>query len=330
VVSAAACVLVVFAVGSASAAKPVLSGGRAKAPLCDRSATGWPAYHWPVKPFDRQHPIRGAFGDPRTLVTGDLFGQTGPGLAGAYSFHNGVDIVAAPGTAVYPVVSGRVVVRSQDKIVVRTDDGRAFQYMHLDGAVHLGQTVVAERTILGWIRPGTVFEHVHLGEIDAGPDGLCRIHNPLDPGHLEPYQDHTTPRATGLYLDNGHGPYPIDGPIRPQDRLVVAAADPPASRLPGGWFGLPQAPALVEWRLLHAGAYTPGGSSSTSARQSPRGATSGASMRPAPTRTASARPAATSSDSTSTRPACSPATTSSRSESPTSATTTPPPPGRSR
>ena len=25
------------------------------------------AYQWPVKPFQRQHPIRGAFGDPRTL-----------------------------------------------------------------------------------------------------------------------------------------------------------------------------------------------------------------------------------------------------------------------
>ena len=30
-------------------------------------ATGLADYSWPVKPFDRQHPVRGSFGDPRTL-----------------------------------------------------------------------------------------------------------------------------------------------------------------------------------------------------------------------------------------------------------------------
>ena len=25
------------------------------------------SYKWPVKPFDKQHPVRGSFGDPRTI-----------------------------------------------------------------------------------------------------------------------------------------------------------------------------------------------------------------------------------------------------------------------
>src|SRR5204863_2367 len=48
----------------------------------------WAKYPWPFKPFDRQHPIRGFFGDPRTVVrdvlvrnqAGDV--QTPIGLCG--------------------------------------------------------------------------------------------------------------------------------------------------------------------------------------------------------------------------------------------------------
>ena len=60
-------------------------------------------YPWPVAPVNRQHPVRGDFGDPRTMLTG--VGE------GAFSFHNGVDISAWPGNHVFPVVSGRVVAR---------------------------------------------------------------------------------------------------------------------------------------------------------------------------------------------------------------------------
>src|SRR3954463_13340516 len=56
------------------------------------------AYHWPVKPFDCQHPIRGAFGDPRTMAIDQRFGVTAPGDSGSYAFHTGVDIVAKPDT----------------------------------------------------------------------------------------------------------------------------------------------------------------------------------------------------------------------------------------
>jgi hypothetical protein len=209
-----------------------------------------PPYHWPVKPFARQHPIRGGFGDPRTLDTAQPFGWTGPGEDGAYSFHNGIDIVASPGTPVYPVVSGQVVMAEQDKIVVQTIACRSFQYIHLARAVRLGQNVTADQTVLGRIQPQ--FGHLHLTEIDTEPNGLRRAHNPLAAGHLEPYQVRTKPAVTGLYLDSDRfGPRPLDGlPLTPNDRLAVSAVDPPARPLPGRWLGLPQVPALVEWRLL--------------------------------------------------------------------------------
>lgn len=210
------------------------------------------AYHWPVKPFDRQHPIRGAFGDPRIVSRGLPFGWTGPTQTGAYSFHNGVDIGAEPGTPVYPVVSGRLVRANTGQIVVRTDDGRSFQYYHLTKAraVQKGRCVVAYHTVLGWIRTG--YEHVHLAEIDN-----YVVHHPLDRGHLEPYRDWTKPAATTLYVDNGSLPAPLAGrPLEPGDRLSVAVADPPSMPAPGPWYGLPQTPALVEWRLFHGNART--------------------------------------------------------------------------
>jgi hypothetical protein len=217
-------------------------------PSRDPPLTGL-AYHWPIKPFDRQHPVRGVFGDPRIVSVDEPFGWTGPNATSAHSFHNGIDIVANPGTPVYPVVSGRVVRTKPDEIVVRTDDGRSFQYYHLamGRAVRRGRFVVAYHTVLGRIR--VRYGHVHLAEIDH-----YLVHNPLDAGHLEPYRDWTAPVATGLYVDDGPLPSLIDGrSVGPQDQLAVAAADPPPMSMPGPWFGLPQTPALVEWRLFHGG-----------------------------------------------------------------------------
>jgi hypothetical protein len=68
---------------------------------------GAAAYPWPVKPFNKAHPVRANFGDPRTIFSLSLFtnGLQGPG---DFQFHNGVDISAKDGTPVYPVVSGTV------------------------------------------------------------------------------------------------------------------------------------------------------------------------------------------------------------------------------
>ena len=207
------------------------------------AATSSYAYHWPVKPFDRQHPIRGGFGDPRTMAIDQPFGVTGPTDSGAYSFHSGVDIAAKPGTPVYPVVSGQVVMARPHEIVVAGSNRRSFQYWHLRGNVRVGQEVVAEQTVLGWIqRP---FDHVHLTEIDNN-----RAQNPLAPGHLESYRDRTRPRAIALDFDNGQTPTLTEGGrLGPDDKLAIDAMDPPALPVRGPFGGLPQAPALVEWRL---------------------------------------------------------------------------------
>jgi hypothetical protein len=213
-------------------------------------APAWRPYHWPVRPFAVQHPVQAVLGDPRTLYAAEPFGRTTPNRDGAHSFHNGVDIAAAAGTPVYPVASGRVAVAIADEIRVRTGDGRAFQYYHLDGAVKVGQWVVAQQTILGAVK--AKYLHVHLAEIDGH-----RLHNPLDPGHLTPYRDWTKPKATGLYIDNGGGPRPlVGGHVGAHDGPVVAASDPPAQPLPPPYSDLPQIPALVEWRLFHGRSHT--------------------------------------------------------------------------
>jgi murein DD-endopeptidase MepM/ murein hydrolase activator NlpD len=226
----------------------------AAAESSSRSASSRPnlAYHWPIKPFNSPHPIRGAFGDPRLVSNGMPFGWTGPNESAAHSFHNGIDIVAATGTPVYPVVSGWVARANSGQIVINTYDGRAFQYYHLDKAqaVRPGRRVVAYHTVLGRIR--STYQHVHLAEIDNHV-----VHNPLAPGHLEPYRDTTRPAAADLYVADGPVPSPVSGrSIGRGDILAVAAADPPAMTLPGEWSGSAQIPALVEWRLFHGNSRT--------------------------------------------------------------------------
>jgi hypothetical protein len=201
------------------------------------------AYSWPIKPFNRQHPVRGAFGDPRTTSKNEPFGDTGPSVGGGYSFHAGVDIVAPPGTPVYPVVSGQVVRAARHWIRVDSSHNREFYYWHLRWHVKLGQDVVAQKTVLGLIQKP--FDHVHLTEVD----GVHTI-NPLERGRMRPYRDHTTPRAIALAIEHGGSPTLTQGgTVGRNDRLAIEAVDPPAMPVPGEFAGLPQTPALVEWRL---------------------------------------------------------------------------------
>lgn len=208
---------------------------------CDHPPRSRLTYPWPVKPFARQHPVRGNFGDPRTL-TSEAFGADTPRSPGLFSFHNGIDIAAPVGTRVYPVVSGVVVERKADEIVVRTDDGRTFQYWHLLPLIRAGQRVVAERTVLGTIRPEA--RHVHLTEIDG-----FRVHNPADPGHIEPYRDHTVPRVSEVTFREASGS--VLDPRRLRGRILIdaRAQDEPPEPVPGAWLGFPVTPALVAWRL---------------------------------------------------------------------------------
>jgi murein DD-endopeptidase MepM/ murein hydrolase activator NlpD len=201
------------------------------------------SYQWPVKPFDRPHPVRGNFGDPRTLfrapptLRGVLSG------AGSFSLHRGIDISAPNGASVYPVKSGVVSHVDRDWVRVDSDGGHAFEYWHLHVAVQEGTRVHAYETVLGHVMAPAM--HVHLTELQNG-----RAVNPLAPGHIGPYDDTTTPRVTSIALKSASRhedllPNLVHGRIA----IVVEAEDEPTIHAPGQWRGLPVSPALLSWEI---------------------------------------------------------------------------------
>ncbi len=244
-------VLVLAAVALPAAALADASEGKrtwspASNSRCDRPQRGPLVYRYPIKPFDRQHPIRGNFGDPRTVARESELGQDTPLTPGSYSFHNGVDISAPTGTAVYAVVSGRAHIGYGDEVIVVTRDGRTFQYFHVRPAIAAGQQVVAYITVIGHILPGWL--HVHLSEIDG-----FRIHNPADPGHLEPYHDHTIPVVHRVEATAPNGGTIDETDLHGLVRLAADASDLPPLPVPGEWFGFPVTPAVITWRLTRPG-----------------------------------------------------------------------------
>jgi hypothetical protein len=212
---------------------------------CGAAAAADKPYPWPLRPFHRQHPIRGFFGDPRTLVSNVQQPLT-PDSPGTFSFHNGVDIFAPPDAKVFPVVSGRARVANAQEVVVRTRDGRTFQYWHLLPMVRTGSWVTASETVLGTAIPRR--GHVHLTEIR----GDCVV-NPLAPGHLEPYKDASQPEVVALDAIGAGGavlaPTQVAGPFG----LVVQAQEMPPFPVPAPWQDLPVTPATVRWRLTASG-----------------------------------------------------------------------------
>jgi hypothetical protein len=172
------------------------------------------SYGWPVRPFDRAHPVRGGLNDPRD---------------GA--FHFGVDITALDGTPVYAVAPGRARVRGY---TVSVDAGcRSFAYWHVVPSVRDGQRVRARQRI-GNVQEG--FGHVHLGE----HDGRAYI-DPTRPGRagLTPYWDRTRPVIERVARTAGGG-------------LIVQAHDVPAIDSPHPWDGFRVTPARIGWQLLDA------------------------------------------------------------------------------
>ena len=203
------------------------------------------AYRWPLEPFNKAHPVRGNFGDPRTR-----FAEPRSDLAllgdGVFSFHQGVDINAPDGTPVYPVASGKVTRVPGERVTVACGNGRSFQYWHIEPAVRVGQRVEAGKTVLGHIQP--LREHVHLTHLESG-----KAVNPLAPGHLTPYRDATRPNVLRIGVRSVAG---RDGPARQlSGRLffVVEAVDTPALPVQGRWHGgYPVTPALITWRIERA------------------------------------------------------------------------------
>jgi hypothetical protein len=208
---------------------------------CGPAAAANKPYPWPLKPFQQQHPVRGFFGDPRTLVS-NVDVPLKPSSPGQFSFHNGVDIYATPDQEVYPVVSGRASVVSTQEVVVHTRDGRTFQYWHILPQVRNGAWVKASKTVLGSVIPRR--GHVHLTEMR----GRCVL-NPLAPGHLEPYGSDTHPEIAGVDAIAPGGTLLDPTQIAGRFELVVRAQDQPPLPVPPPWQNLPVTPAAIKWRL---------------------------------------------------------------------------------
>jgi hypothetical protein len=208
------------------------------------SAGAASAYGWPVKPFDKQHPIRGFFGDPRTVYDEGSF--DGPGV---FSFHQGVDIVAPNGTPVYPVASGRA--HYLGAATLNVDSGmyegnrRIFQYFHIVPVVGEGQHVVARRTVLGYVQ--APYGHVHLTEID-GAEAV----NPLQRGHLTPYADRTRPTIRSASFANLSGVLQAPHGLCGRVQIEADAFDTTPLPVPGAFNGLPVTPAFIRWQITHA------------------------------------------------------------------------------
>jgi hypothetical protein len=182
------------------------------------------SYDWPLKPFNRQHPVRAFFNDPR-------MGRR------QHVFHFGIDIAAPDGAGVYTVGPGRVWVQGESVAVVSS--GRVFGYWHLLPAVSTGQ-YVAHHQLLGYVGRG--WGHVHFAESHNH-----HYRNPLRPGALGPYRDSTPPTVVVAGTADGAGD--LNGRVT----LVASAFDTTIPRVGGAWRDEPVTPVLMRWRLLRGG-----------------------------------------------------------------------------
>lgn len=201
------------------------------------------SYGWPVEPFDQAHPIRGSFGDPRTVFSGPNAERTLLEGDGGFSFHQGLDISAPDGSPVYAVASGTVIRARGGRVTVDCGNGRSFQYWHIEPVARVGQHAVAGKTLLGFIQPKR--EHVHLTHLEKG-----RAVNPTGRGGLTPYRDTTSPQVLSVSIWNDDlGREPAGQDVGGRVHLVAEAIDMPALSVPGRWHGFPVTPANVSWRI---------------------------------------------------------------------------------
>jgi murein DD-endopeptidase MepM/ murein hydrolase activator NlpD len=188
-------------------------------------------YGWPLRPFDRPHPIRGAFGDPRFHL--DLEGQIS-------AFHFGVDIAAADGTPVYAVEPGYAHARSAD-VSVESRSGRLFGYWHIRPIVHTGQHIRMHQ-LLGYIGYG--WGHLHFAESFRGA-----YKDPLRPGALTPFFDRGVPTIEAIELRPTDAtpldPTSVTGSIN----VVASIYELPPLAPPAPWQLSHLSPAVIWWVL---------------------------------------------------------------------------------
>jgi hypothetical protein len=189
------------------------------------------AYPWPLEPFDRPHPVRAYFNDPR--ISGS-----------SRAFHFGIDISGPNGTPVYAVAGGTVHLENPRAVSVASASGE-FGYWHIVPAVAHRQRVRTHE-LLGHI--AAPWLHVHFAERRGG---LYR--SPLRRGALSPWKDTTRPRVTAIRFMRSGRELPADL-VRGAVDVVAEAHDVPPVPVPAPWHGLPVTPAKVRWRVHHGGA----------------------------------------------------------------------------
>jgi hypothetical protein len=199
-------------------------------------APGAAAYGWPLKPFDEQHPVRGAFGDPRYHV--DAGGQ----LTG---FHFGVDIAAPDGTPVYAVAAGVVVRRRAASVTIGRPSGRRFGYWHIRPVVRSG-TYVRLHQLLGYVGAG--WGHVHFAESVHGA-----YRNPLRRGALAPFADRTVPTVASVQVLAADRSVADVGRIAGTIDITADAYDTPPLPPAPPWDVARLAPAAIWWTLTDSG-----------------------------------------------------------------------------
>ena len=187
-----------------------------------------PPYGWPLRPFDRAHPVRGYFNDPR------ISGRS-------RAFHFGIDIAARNGQAVYAVEEGTAHLEGRRSLSIVCSGGRAFGYWHVVPAVAHRRSV-RRHQLLGYVQEP--WAHVHFAESRSGV-----YRDPLRSGALSPWNDSTSPRIARLAFLRGRAelrPDRISGGVD----VVCEAYDVPPLPAPDPWDGLPVTPARLRWRVL--------------------------------------------------------------------------------
>jgi hypothetical protein len=188
------------------------------------------SYCWPLKPFDRQHPVRAFFCDPRI------------GDKGGKAFHFGIDVSGADGTPVYAVQAGVIDLEGAQNVAVVEGGGTSEHgYWHIVPAVKHKQHVV-QHQLLGHIAKG--WGHVHFAERRGG-----QYWNPLRKGALTPFADFGAP-VIGRILAERAGKTLAPDFLTGIVALIAEAHDITPIAAPPPWKGLPVSPALVRWRLL--------------------------------------------------------------------------------
>jgi hypothetical protein len=191
------------------------------------------SYCWPLAPFDRQHPVRAFFCDPRI------------GAMGSKAFHFGIDVSGPDGAPVYAVNAGVIDVEgAQNVAVVEGGGAREHGYWHIVPAVKHGGRV-AQHQLIGHIAPG--WGHVHFAERSEG-----MYWNPLRKGALTPFADYGAPSVDRIVAER-RGKHVDPAFVTGVITLIAEAHDITPIAAPPPWHGLPVTPALVRFRVLHRG-----------------------------------------------------------------------------